>query len=650
MNEVQQAVVEVLHGGPKTAARPPAPGSEIPEVADIPTQEGPNGIRFDFNDGCRVVLPPADYAWRVRLSDIDTGNILYETEIKAGSVNSSKRYFVRFRLEVWQRGQKLVSHDYSAADRDVLIRFPVETLGDTIAWLPYAVRFGELHKCRLTCAISGKLIPLFRDAYPEITFVTADQVDTSRFYASYTVVLFFKGGVIYDYKDRLPCDFRFVGLQRAAAYILGVDPAETPPRLALPDASRPIPERYVCIAVQSTMQSKYWNNPTGWWEIVDFLKNAGYRVIGIDQKRSHGNGMTWTHLPDGAEDQTGDKPLVERARWLKHADFFVGLSSGLSWLAWAVGTPVVMISGVSHPRNEFTTPYRVINYHTCNSCWNDPLADFNRDDFFTCPRHKGTPRQFECTRLITADQVKAVIKTVPSFGPRAANDQTVDRLVPRRRYRPEIFDAADMQRAKQIVLTNEGPGDDTETRWRTETPYLMKLLSQNLQLRSEMTILDYGCGVGRMAKAIIDAASCRVIGIDISENMRRLAENYVQSDQFVAVSPRQFDSMVRGGLRAHAAIAIWVLQHCLKPVEDIARIRNGIGPDGAVFVLNMFKRAVPAMPEIGGRFFWAEDGLDVANLLRKTYQVQAEGIPDHSSMPAMAEAGSYWMYLRQRGG
>ncbi|MEJ0003708.1 MAG: hypothetical protein WDN30_09295 [Pararobbsia sp.] len=36
---------------------------------------------------------------------------------------------------------------------------------------------------------------------------------------------------------------------------------------------------------------------------------------------------------------------LERARWLKHAAFFVGLSSGLSWLAWAAGTPVVLISG-----------------------------------------------------------------------------------------------------------------------------------------------------------------------------------------------------------------------------------------------------------------------------------------------------------------
>ena len=63
-----------------------APG----EINDIPTQEGPKGIRFDFNDGCRVLLPESDHPWRLRLSDLDTGNVLYETEIKAGRVNSAK--------------------------------------------------------------------------------------------------------------------------------------------------------------------------------------------------------------------------------------------------------------------------------------------------------------------------------------------------------------------------------------------------------------------------------------------------------------------------------------------------------------------------------------------------------------------------------
>jgi hypothetical protein len=64
-----------------SSAAPP-PKRAYPAPAELPTQQGPNGIRFDFNDGCRVVLPEGEHPWRVRLSDIDTGNILFETEIK----------------------------------------------------------------------------------------------------------------------------------------------------------------------------------------------------------------------------------------------------------------------------------------------------------------------------------------------------------------------------------------------------------------------------------------------------------------------------------------------------------------------------------------------------------------------------------------
>jgi autotransporter strand-loop-strand O-heptosyltransferase len=172
---------------------------------------------------------------------------------------------------------------------------------------------------------------------------------------------------------------------------------------------------YVAIAVQSSTQAKYWNHPTGWREIVAFLKDHGYRVVCIDQKPTHGAGFVWNHIPYGAEDQTGDRPLQERARWLRHASFFIGLSSGLSWLAWAVGTPTVLISGFTHETNEFATPFRVINYHACNSCWNDPRERFDHQDFFWCPRHKDTPRQFECSRLITPEQVKAAIRRIPGF-------------------------------------------------------------------------------------------------------------------------------------------------------------------------------------------------------------------------------------------
>lgn len=220
------------------------------------------------------------------------------------------------------------------------------------------------------------------------------------------------------------------------------------------------------------------------------------------------------------------------------------------------------------------------------------------------------------------------------------------------RYYPEIFDAADIKGAKEIILTGEGPGADTETRWALETPYVMALLADAFGLRQDMVVLDYGCGIGRLAKAMIAASGCSVIGVDISANMRAMAGAYVGSDRFMTVTPAQFDVLTGAGLRVHAALAVWVLQHCLAPGEDIARISRGLVAGGAFFVLNMPKRAVPAVATEAeaNRFVWAGDGIDVAALLRAKFEVAAEGTPDPSRAPNMADAGAFWMSLRRRAG
>lgn len=390
-------------GAPDKAPYPLAP--------PLPTLSGPKGtgIRFDFNEGCRVMVPKGD--WTVCLSDSHTGNVLFHTAMAEGSVMSAKKYFVPFEIEISRQGKTVMRHRYDARGKPVLILFPVGTLGDLIGWFPYAVKFQEKHQCQLTVSMSPLIIPLFQHAYPHIEFVTPEQVKADRYYATYRIGLFFD-----DHECQFqPSDFRHVGLHRTAGHILGVDPTEMPPILSLPDDTRPIREPYVCIAVQASTQCKYWNYPGGWKEIVQFLREAGYRVFCIDQKSTHGVGTTWNHIPWGCEDATGDRPLAERARWLRHADFFVGLSSGLAWLAWAAGTPVVMLSGFTHESNEFATPYRIINHHTCNSCWNDARHRFDHFDFMWCPRHKGTARQFECTGLITPAYVKNVIRSIPAF-------------------------------------------------------------------------------------------------------------------------------------------------------------------------------------------------------------------------------------------
>ena len=428
--EQSPPAAETMSAPPSSASAPASPPAKatFPAPASVPTQEADKGIRFDFNLGARIVLPArSEGSWRVRLRDLDTGNILFQSDNKGASVSSSKRYYVRFGIEVWEldaagEATLVLNHEHDVRGRSVVIAFPVGTLGDILAWFPYAVRFGQVHGCKLTCALSGLIIPLLREAYPDIEFVTHEELKERKLeeaaYATYCLGLFFDDTAnIWQ-----PTDFRHVGLHRTAGYILGVDPTEEPPTVVLADDSRPLAEPYVCIAAQSSTQAKYWNNPQGWRQVVAFLKERGYRVVCIDQKPVHGTGLVWNHIPYGAEDQTGDRPLLERARWLKHAEAFIGLSSGLAWLAWAMRVPVVMISGFTHPTNEFETPYRIVNWHACNSCWNDVRHRFDHKDFLWCPRHAGTPRQFECTRLITAEQVINTIKRLPGVADRASID------------------------------------------------------------------------------------------------------------------------------------------------------------------------------------------------------------------------------------
>jgi autotransporter strand-loop-strand O-heptosyltransferase len=100
---------------------------------------------------------------------------------------------------------------------------------------------------------------------------------------------------------------------------------------------------------------------------------------------------------------------------INHSEFFIGLSSGLSWLAWGLGKEVVMISNFTQPDHEFTINCtRITNKKVCNGCWNNPEFTFDKGDWNWCPVHKGTERQFECHTSITPkmviDQIQHLIK------------------------------------------------------------------------------------------------------------------------------------------------------------------------------------------------------------------------------------------------
>lgn len=179
-------------------------------------------------------------------------------------------------------------------------------------------------------------------------------------------------------------------------------------------------------------------------------------------------------------------------------------------------------------------------------------------------------------------------------------------------YTPEIFDVRDIDEARRIILTAES-GTTTDERWTKETPWLADRILEHFPLTERHVVIDFGCGLGRMAKALIERTRCWVVGVDMSQGMRQLAPGYVQSAKFAVVSPPMLDLMIARGFRAELAIAIWVLQHVAQPDVDVGRLQRVVAPGGGVFVANNLRRAVPT--DRG----WAHDGIDVDGLLARSF-------------------------------
>jgi len=188
------------------------------------------------------------------------------------------------------------------------------------------------------------------------------------------------------------------------ASILGFkDWVEKPPKITVFETEKELTRPYVAIGTQSTAQAKYWNNPGAWDKVVEYIKNKGYDVVCVDKHGSFGQGEYFNYCPANVITRHG-KTLDQTIATINNCEFFIGLGSGLSWVAWALQKPVILISGFSNPNSEFSTNCsRIFNDKTCNSCYN--RHKFDPGDWLWCPDHKGTDRMFECTKQINPELV-----------------------------------------------------------------------------------------------------------------------------------------------------------------------------------------------------------------------------------------------------
>lgn len=316
----------------------------------------------------------------------ELGVLHYDETLNINSwVRLNRQYYTKWTTKVWENEELVYQYTLDYEGKRVYISFDSKSLGDSVAWIPYVLEFQNKHKCKVI--VSTFWNHLFESVYPELEFVTPGTV-VENIHGMYKLGWF-------NNLNMQPSVPRTIPLQQTASDILGLDFVEIQPRIKYEVKARPYEEKYITIATNSTAGCKFWTRE-GWQELINYLTGLGYKVVNVSKENN----------PFDNQTRLVDTSIENTMNVIHHSEFFIGLSSGLSWLAWGMGKHVVMISNFTTPDHEFQSNCtRIINLSVCNGCWNKLEYEFDRGDWDWCPVHKGTEKQFECHKSITPKMV-----------------------------------------------------------------------------------------------------------------------------------------------------------------------------------------------------------------------------------------------------
>ena len=352
-----------------------------------------------------ILNSPGD-EFEVSFIDKKTGKLHHRGKITENHwIKASKSYFIDWSITINKNnGEEIYNIDLDLKDKRVFICFDSSSLGDNLAWIPYVDEFRKKHNCHVICSTFWN--NLFEKEYPEIEFISRGY-PVNNISAQYNIGLFYDGEEIdYNRHSRSPID---VPLLKICSDILGLEYKEMKPKISKPDNI--IKKKQVSIAIHSTAQTKYWNNKTGWQEVVDYLKYLNYEVIILSKEN---DGYMGNRNPIGAI-KMEEGPIENVMKTLLESELFIGISSGLSWLSWSLDVPTVIISGFTDDNLEPKDVIRIINKDVCNGCWSK--YKFDPGDWNWCPVNKGTDKQFECSKSITGEMVIEKIKDIIEKNP-----------------------------------------------------------------------------------------------------------------------------------------------------------------------------------------------------------------------------------------
>ena len=352
-----------------------------------------NEIIVTYNEGPKVeILGDSNLTYDVKFIDGDTNDVIHFDKISNNMwTKCSRTWFTNWVIEV--NGEVVDKFDLKG--KVVHIEHHSKSMGDCIAWAPYAVEFMKKHKCKVILATFHNHWFKNLPEYKNIEF--QDIAWRGKSYVYYKIGWFKSDDQNWDNTHDHPRQVNLVRLQQTATDILGLEFKELNYGVDLGNGGKPMKEKYVVFAPQATSGCKEWEYDK-WAELADRFIKMKYKVVVCSLR-------PW-NIPNTLDiNGTLEKTVI----YMKHASVFIGLGSGLSWVNWALGKYTYMINGFVEEGHEFTNNLTKITNDKCIKCWNDPVHVFDPGDWDWCPVYKGTKLQHICQKSITVDQVFNIV-------------------------------------------------------------------------------------------------------------------------------------------------------------------------------------------------------------------------------------------------
>jgi len=363
---------------------------EFYENYKVKTLNIKNKINISYVDGPRVEVTGDKFEhYLVEFLD-ENNNVIHESTINNNMwTKCARTYYTKWKIRV--NGNIIDELDLN--NKQVLISLESKSIGDTIAWTPYAVKFAKKHNCKVVLSTFHNKWFKGLEAYKDIEFI--EPGSTAECYAFYKIGWFKSESNSWDKFEMYPNQVNLIPLQQTATDILGLEYKELNYGLDFPKLKNPLNKKYVVFAPNATSGCKEWVYEY-WIELSKLVKKLGYEVVVLTQNQ---------YKIEGTKNVFGES-LGIVANYLHHADAFIGLGSGLSWFNWALGKHTYMVNGFAKPGHEFTSnTTRIYNDNVCIFCWNDEVFTFDAGDWEWCPVYKGTSKQYICQKSITPLQV-----------------------------------------------------------------------------------------------------------------------------------------------------------------------------------------------------------------------------------------------------